>query len=900
MSAESRGRVRGGSADARRQLVVTALRSDRSLTTFAAQEGMSPPALRRLIRQELATRLPRTTGALAAAVRGAVEIVRDRHGIPHVFAQSERDAYAGLGFVVAQDRLWQLEYRRRWAYGALAEVLGPAALASDRAARTLRFDRIAEAEHAEHPALTRAILEAYAAGVNAAIVAFGDRLPIEFDVLGIRPAPWRAIDTVTIARASLWQFSGRIENVVIGEAAERLLPPDLATRFLTVEAPEETILPPFPSRREAVSPRTGEVPTPRPSRAAGPVRGRGGAISPSPAHRERDIDAVDSCAAQRPGAEGLPSAWDGDVPPQGSNQWAIGSKRSASGAPLLASDGHVPYYQPSTRYEVHLVGGDLDVIGIADVGMPLVHNGRTRGVAWGLTNNVSSNRDLYAEERNPANADEIREGDGWATLDSRQETIQVRGAGPVHLTVRTGPRGPLVNHLIPSVAPDGDAPLALRWVGLDPRDCITSGLELNRAQTAAEARATHAAWQFSGQNPGFADTQGHIGYQMRGRFPVRGRQVRGYRSPANPDDRWQEPVPFETLPAETDPERGWIGSSNQRPHPHGSDLPLYGSYGDGYRGRRMRAVLDGDGLLAAPMSLADMGAMHNDVYSERAAELKGPLADLLARGAGDSGPEADDLARAATLLRRWNAEFTLGSVAASLFNVFWWRWCERVAAVRFPKHLLGPMAGASGSIARDLLVAGDFGWLDADDVAARSRAQGAGEAHETVVAPRLPRTGPAARPGRAVSVLVRSTMREALGWLRANLGADWRQWTWGRLHPLKLTHALSAGRPIFAALFDIGPKPCPGGNGVLNQNSYAIRDRFWTTGGPHYRFLADLSPAGETWGVNTAGNSGNPASAHYADQFADWLAGRYHPLWMDRADIEANAESTQRLTPSTS
>jgi penicillin G amidase len=837
--ASGRGRGgRGASAEARRQRVIAALRSDRTLADVAVTCGLTVQGLRRAIRLELTSRLPLTDGALTAAVHAPVEIVRDRLGIPHVFAQSERDAYAGLGFVVAQDRLWQLEYRRRWAYGTLAEALGPSALASDRTARTLRFDRLAESEHAAHPPATREILQAYAGGVNAAIAAFGDRLPIEFEVLDIQPAPWRAVDTVTIARASLWQFSGRIENIVIGQAAEQLLPADLAARFLTVEAPEETILPPWGdlTAREDLTP-----PAPL------SVSERGEQFSRLPAPRRRGG-----------GGEVSPE-------PQGSNQWAVGPRLSTSGGALLASDGHVPYYQPSTRYEVHLVGGDLDVIGIADVGMPLVHNGRTRGVAWGLTNNVSSNRDLYVEEPNPANPDEVRDGDGWTQLTTRRETISVRGADSVELTVRTGPRGPLVNHLIPSVDPSGDAPLALQWVGLDPRDCITGGLELNRAQTAAEARATHAVWEFSGQNPGFADTQGHIGYQMRGRFPVRGRQVRGYRSPENPDDRWQEPIPFEQLPAEADPERGWIGSSNQRPHPHGSPLPLYGAYGDGYRGRRMRALLDGRAELPAPFSLDDMAAMHNDVYSERAAELKGPLAHLLADGAGGADSE---LARAASLLRRWDARFTIGSVGASLFNVFWWRWCDRVAAARFPEHLRGPMAGACGSIARDVLVEGDVGWFTDPAVDVRSA--------------------------------VRAAMSEALVWLREHLGAPgngWRAWRWGRLHPLKLTHALSAGRPVFAEFFDLGPQPCPGGNGVLNQNSYAIRDRFWTTGGPHYRFLADLAPGGQTRGINTAGNAGNPASPHYADQFDDWLAGRYHILRMDRAEIEANAEGTLRLMP---
>jgi len=808
----------------RRAFAVDALQGTRALAEVAANRGISVTTARRQIRQELAARLPCMDGALPGPVGQSVEIVRDRYGIPHVFGQTEEDLYVGLGFVVAQDRLWQLEYRRRWAYGTLSEVLGSSALPGDRAARTLRFDRIAQAELAEQPPETRQLLDAYARGINAAIAAFGEDLPIEFDLLGIRPAAWRAVDTVTIARASLWQFSGRIENIVIGEAAERLLPPDLADRFLTVEAGSETI-----------------------------VQETGGALTPTLSQKERELRPSPS---GRGGGEGSP---DGTGEPQGSNQWAVGPRLSQRGAPLLASDGHVPYYQPSTRYEVHLAGGGVDVIGITDVGVPLIHNGRTRGVAWGLTNNVSSVRDLYSEEPDPANPGQIREGDGWVRLESREELIQVRGADPIRLTVRTSPRGPIVNHLIPSVDPAGDPPLALRWVGLEPRDCITGGLKLSRAQSCDEARETHRLWQFSGQNPGFADTAGHIGYQMRGRFPVRGRVTRGYRSPSRPDDTWQDSLPFDALPAEADPERGWIGSANQRPHPIGSGLPLYGAYADGYRGRRIRTRLSS----GQNLTLDDMGTMHQDVYSGRAAELKDALARLLT---GESSAADEALTRAARLFRRWDCRFSLGSVGASLFAVFWWRWCERVAAARFPKHLQTAMAGAANSIAHDLLLEPDFGWFgdDTPDNVARE---------------------------------TRAAMVEAIDWLTERLGSDWRRWTWGRLHPVTLTHALSAGRPAFAELFDVGPRPCPGGAGVLNQNGYVVRDRLQTTSGPHYRFLADLAESGQARGVNTAGNAGNPASPHYADQFDDWLTGAYHPLWMDRAEIDANAETTLRLEP---
>jgi penicillin amidase len=245
--------------------------------------------------------------------------------------------------------------------------------------------------------------------------------------------------------------------------------------------------------------------------------------------------------------------------------------------------------------------------------------------------------------------------------------------------------------------------------------------------------------------------------------------------------------------------------------------------------------------------------------------VKGALAALLA---DDAAPPTADLRHASQSLLRWDCRFTVGSVGASLFAVFWWKWCERVAAARFPRHLLGPMAGAAGAVAHDLLLEGDFGWFAkgaSEDVTVRSE--------------------------------VRAAMSDAIGWLIEQLGPGWQRWTWGRVHPLTLRHALSAGRPIFATFFDVGPRPCPGSNGVLNQNSHAVRDRFWTTGGPHYRFLADLAETGQTQGVNTAGNSGNPASPHYADQLSDWLEGRYHPLWMNHADVDAHAEATAFLTP---
>lgn len=821
----------------RRALVIEALRGEQTFEEFAAERGLAVSTMRRALRIYLREKMPPIGGAVSSPVGHEVDIVRDQWGIPHIFAETAQDLYFGFGFAVAQDRLWQLDYRRRAAYGTLAEVLGPDAVAGDLTARTLNFVAIAEAEMVDHPATTRRALEAYAAGINHGIAHFGDELPIEFDVLGYRPEPWRAADSVAIARAALWQFSGRIENIVLAEAALRL-PDGLAERFLRVEAADESIVPAEPRKVEG-----------RTAAAGAPSVARGRSSEPSDAGR-----------------------------PHGSNQWAVGPALAAKGKPLLASDGHVPFTQPSSRYEVHLCGAGIDVIGITDPGVPLIGNGRSRHVAWGLTNNVSSVRDLYVEDLNPNNSDEVWNGERWVPLWTRTEEIRVHGSDPVVKVIRSTPCGPLVNELIPSVEPDGDPPLALRWVGLEPHDSITAGLQLAQATSVDEVREIHRGWQLSCQNPGFADDRGHIGYQMRGRFPRRGRPTRGYRALSEPADTWAAPLSFDALPSMEDPPRGWIGSANQRPHPVNSDLPLYGAYGDGYRGRRMRTLIEG----GRDYTLADMAEMQIDCYSERAAALKDRLADLIEGNAAtppdderdDPTPTSDDRPpplSVVRLLRRWDCRYTIGSVAASLFTGFWLRWTERVAAARFPKHLAHAAAGAAGAVAHDLLLEGDFGWFPARD----------GD------------TDPTDR----VRAEVCAALDEALAWLAAQLGTDWWRWTWGRLHPITLTHPLSAGRPVFTKVFDLGPLPCPGGPGVLNQNGFRTGERFETTSGPHYRFLCDLAEPGQAEGVNTAGNSGHPTSPHYRDQFGDWLGGRYHKLLMDRGEIEAQAGSTTRLLP---
>jgi penicillin amidase len=789
-----------------------------------------PGALAAARREFFQRRVPPVAGRQRGPVRRPVEIVTDRWGIPHVFAEDAWDLFLAFGFAVARERLWQLDYRRRAAAGTLAEVLGRDALRRDVEARTLDFRGIAAQEWARQSGEARAALEAYAAGVNLArerCLAEGT-LSVEFALLEYEPAPWHPLDSLTIARASVWQFSGRIEGIVLAEAARRSLPPHLADLYLTVEAPEQVI---------AAEPLYPGAPGSPGNAAVDPAGGAPG--GPAPA---------------TPSEPGAP-----DSAP-GSNQFTAGPSRTRGGQPVLASDGHVPYTQPSSLFEIHLCGAGYDVIGIAPPGVPLLQNGRNRRVAWGSTNNVSSARDLYVETVEPRDPDRYRDGDTWRPFETRRETIRVRGEEDHQLVVRATGRGPVVNHLLPSVDPEGDPPLSLRWVGFAPEDTVGVALDLIRAPSAEEYRAIQGRHSLAASNPGFADAGGHFGYQMRGRVPLRGRVTGGYRHAGAAQDEWQGFVPFQHLPAERDPARGWTGSANNRPAPDGYPVPLYGSYADGYRMRRIRALLDGVRELGAE----DLGRMQYDTFSGRAADVCPHLVALLeARLNGAPAAERGALAE----LRRWDYRFDLDRTGASVFQAFWLAWTRRVAAARFPAHLARAAAGGCANVAHRIVAAGD--------------GAAGGE-------PWFPL-------GQAQAEILAS-FAEGVAWLSRRLGPDPGRWAWGTLHQVTFRHALASSFPACTEL-NVGPFPCPGSVGVLNQNSFAEGERYEVTGGPHFRLLVDLADPGAALGAHTTGNSGHPGSPHYADQTEDWLAGRYHPLLMEPDAIRASAEGSLILEP---
>jgi penicillin G amidase len=800
------------------------------LDGILAQDGWQMTDLETWWAAELQRRLPDPDGALTIAGLGAeVEIVRDERGLPHVFAPSDDDLFVGYGYAQAQDRLFQLDMQRRKGRGTLAALIGADGLEWDRVAATFDFEEVLARHLASLDAETEKLLEAFAMGIEAA--ARAGPLPIEYGLLGADWEPWRVVDSLACALAWRWQFTGRPHVVTVPEVLRRRLGDEslLAAVLASQREVDAAILPP-----DAPRPPGGPAEAQRIA-AAGPA-------GPEPRRSEAP----------------------------GSNDWAIAGWRSASGSPLLASDPHMPYQHVSAFHEAGLHGGSFDAVGAGLVGMGGLLFGRNRHLAWGMTNNICSQRDLYQERRAGGTAEEAEafEYDGLAEQAQRREaSIVVRDAEPVRMTVLRTRNGPIVDALLhPSAASTG--PVSMRWLGNEVCELPAALLRITRAGTVAGAMAACEGWLVPTFSMVFADVSGSIGYLATGRIPLRAAPERGYRPGWDPLHQWQGLVPAEGMPRSVDPARGWLASANNRPAPEDWPYPLSGTFDEAYRYRRIGSLIEAGSVEGRRLDLGDVAGMHADVRSLRAVELRAAVLALMDPLAGrEQRPVLD-------AIRDWDGESSTGSAGAAAWNVLFTRWAQAVMAERIADRDLADYLSAWGlGLAARLIRGDDIGWF---------------------------------APGRRAAV-ARAVLQEAFTELTAALGADPAGWTWGRLHKLRLPHTLS-GRGDLRSLLDKGPVEVPGDLTTLNNSGYdasrPVQGRlgesraWWATSGAGYRLEVDLGQDPPlAWTITLESQSGRPGSAHYDDQREDFLAGRTRPLPLDRAEVERMARHRTRLGP---
>jgi len=548
-----------------------------------------------------------------AGLQAPVTVLRDARGVPHLYADSLEDLLFAQGYLVAEERLWQMEGLRRLARGELAEVLGRRALQLDKDHRTLGLADVAERAAELLDSETRAHLEAYARGVNAYIESHRNRLPLEFALIRRSPPPWQPADTL-----------------VLGLLMYRLLstswPSDLRRAKVTEKLGLDLAGDLYVSH--SLHDRPVAEPGPEPRR-----RERRRIYLAGCKHSLKELQAI-LAGELGLAAEALGSAGGG----AGSNNWVAAGTRTASGKPLLANDPHLPHLLPAVWFAIHLKSPQLNVAGVSLPGMPFVILGHNEHIAWGMTNLWPDVQDLYRERFHPNDPNRYLTPAGWQTVGRRVETIKVRGEADVELEVLRTRHGPIVHD-------DGEEKLALRWTGLDPEMLSFPFYEINRAQDWEEFRTALALFGGPTQNVVYADVEGNIGYQGAGKVPVR-RKGRGeVPVPGETTDfDWAGTIPFPEMPQAFNPVMGLLATANNRIVPDDYGHYLTDRWDAPYRAARIYDLLENQTGFAP----ADFLRVQGDIFS--------PMDSFLAQQLAAAAQEVPELAEAANLLRRWDGQ----------------------------------------------------------------------------------------------------------------------------------------------------------------------------------------------------------------------------------------------------
>lgn len=795
--------------------------------------------------------VPQMNGQLRmAGLTAPVEIIFDAYGVPHVYARDVDDAWFAVGVLHARERLWQMELYRRASSGRLSEVLGPTTLRVDKRFVGLGLRRAAADEWQTATPLVRAALERYCRGINAAVAEMGRwRRPPEFLALGIEPEPWTPVDSLSVARLLSWRLAenrwgelvrGRLTGAIGAADANRLMGVWPAKAPTIVDAGRP--VPPV-----AASPMPG-----LPWAAAGPAAGTVAAADPLP-----------------PGL-----AWlDVGARAGGSNSWVLAPRRSATGRPLLANDPHLAVEMPSIWYEVHLVAAGLDVTGVTLPSAPFVIIGHNARMAWGLTNTGIDVQDFYVEDVDMTRRQYLFRGQ-WLPLRSTTVEIGVRGqAQPTAFEYFSTRHGPLLYTEAEWETPPDLAglagrvtprPLALRW---ETRGETAGGFEaINRASNWAEFLAGVRRFAAPSQSFVYADVDGHIGYAMSGRVPLRsggdgGVPSRGWTG----EQDWVGTAPVERLPAVLDPPSGHVITANAEIDPTWPGV-MTRDWTAPFRTIRIAERLAG----RATLDQAALSAIQLDVRSVAAEPI---LAAVEAAAASPRYAKADADARVSIdRLRLWDRQVD-GRPVVTLYQAFVRALWRRTFADELDAAVYKELF-EYGSSERFVGL-----YAIVDDPSARWW-------NDIVTIDH--------RETRDDIVLLAAA--DALVELRTSLGQE-SNWAWDRVHTVTFRHTLSAGGFALHWFFSRGPVPQPGDSWTVRKTSINDREPYAIIDLPSYRQVLDVGNWDQSLSVNTTGQSGHPMSPHYFDQNALWSTGRYRTVPFSRAAVEKARVSRLMLTP---
>jgi penicillin amidase len=816
---------------------------------------------------------PQTEGRLAVpGLDGTVTVLRDRAGIPQVYASTSHDLFYAQGFVQAQDRFFQMDVRRHTTAGRLSEMFGESTLGIDETIRTMGWRRVAQRELSMLDPSTKAYLQAYSDGVNAYIRTHTPaEMSLEYTLLAhsglgdYKVADWTPLDSVSWLKAMAWDLRSNMED----EVARGIMAATLTRRQVA------ELFPPYPYRRHRPIVERGTVvggvfrQDATATRSAAPTR------EAAPPEAARALERVDQVVRRMPRLVGSR-----DTEGVGSNAWVVDGDRSTTGKPVLANDPHLTVSLPGVWYQTGLhcrhvdARCPFDVTGFTFAGLPGVVIGHNQQVAWGFTNLAPDVLDLYLEKVQGTTY--LYDG-RRRPLRMHDETINVLGRDrPFRFTVRSTRHGPLLSDVdarlstVGANAPDGVDPpprgngyaVALAWTALTPGHTADALFEIDRALGWRQFRAAARDFAVPSQNLVYADRAGNIGYQAPGRIPIRKPGHRGDYPALGwlPADDWTgRYVPFRALPSELNPPEGFVVTANQAVIRPGYPYHLGDSWAYGYRSQRIVDLLERQGRL----SPADMARIQLDTRNGFAPTFVPYLLRIFM--------PSPYLAGGQRLLKGWDYRQGEGSPAAAYYNAVW----KNTLALTFHDELSPAVwpddSGRWFEVMRRLLAEPDSPWWDDKST------DGVIETRDDILRRAM---------SDARDELVRRQARRAV------------DWTWGHLHRLDLDSDTlgSASSPgVVRRLFNRDGYPVGGGGEVVDATHWDPRtDGYHVTVAPSMRMVVSLADYDRSRWVGLTGESGHAFDSHYVDQTDLWVHGRTLGWPFTRAAVRRAAED--RLT----
>ena len=771
-------------------------------------------------------------------LRAPVEIVTDRWGINHIYADYETDLFFAQGYAAARDRLFQFEIWRRQATGTVAEILGRRELERDIGARLHQFrgDLITEMNHYHDRG--QQIIPAFVSGINAYIdqtVKDPELLPIEFKLLGIEPQHWTPEVVISRHQGLVGNVTQEIDTArlvgLLGTDRVKELnyyygDPDLTIDpAVDVSLLKNDILDLYRAHRRRVLFQPEDV----------IVDYRGGR------------NALGRLASALPNEIDLEQQ---DYEAIGSNNWVVAGDRTLTGFPLMANDPHRAQGAPSLRYWVHLVGPGWNVIGGGEPVLPGVSIGHNEKGAWGLTVFGQDNEDLYVYETNPEDPNQYRYLDRWEMMTIINDRIPVEDEAPVDVELKYTRHGPVLYEDRPN-----HKAYALRAAWLDYGSApYLASLRMDQAQSWEEFREACYYSRIPSENMVWADRDKNIGYQAVGVSPIRPFHSGLVPVPGDGRYEWDGYLPIKALPHVYNPQKGFFGTANNYTVPDGYPYweALHYTWGDQMRAARVEEML----ASSRHMTVVDMMRFQHDELTVAGRNIVPLLREL---DLGDA-----QVVELRDRLLSWNHVLDKESVEAAIYVTFERRLRENVSEVVIPVKARSMIRGINTKRLIDWLVAPD------------------GRFGKTPLVRR--------------DAILAQSLAQTLSDLTEKLGPDMSLWQYGQVD---FKHALIR-HPMTTAVsgdlrdrFDVGPFPRGGYSGTVHNTGNQDNQ----ISGASFMIIADTSDWDNSVGLNAPGQSGNSDSSHYRDLFELWARGKYFPIFYSRTKVDSVAESTTTLRP---